>query len=215
MFQDTVRPLNDKEKRALALRLASFKADWIRFRRRFAVVAAGLCAVMTPVTVIAGNVSWAIGLTFWSTISALIGAWVWVEQVTRRRKRVQQIDLALRGGQVREVRVQASAVVELEEVEDEGACYAFDVGNGTVVFISGQEFYPSRTFPNADFSLIEVHDTEGVAIESYLEKRGDRLKISKTISAESRKRLRVPDHLERLDAPLVEIERVLARNGAK
>ncbi|NIP60898.1 MAG: hypothetical protein GWM92_20765, partial [Gemmatimonadetes bacterium] len=31
--------------------------------------------------------------------------------------------------------VRARAFAELEEVEDEGACYAFDLGDGRVVFV--------------------------------------------------------------------------------
>ena len=81
-----------------------------------------------------------------------------------------------------------------------------------ILFISGQEFYPSRTFPNTDFSLIEIHDTEGELVEFYVEKHGDRLEVSRTISADSKKRLRVPDHLERAAAPLSDLERVLATN---
>jgi hypothetical protein len=119
---------------------------------------------------------------------------------------------ALRGGQVKDVRVQASAVAEFEEEEDEGAGYAFEVGTETIVFISGQEFYPSRTSPNTDFSLIGIHGSEGELVEFYIEKRGHRLEASKTISADSEKRLRVPDHMERVDAPLSDLERALAIN---
>lgn len=194
------------------MRLACLRADWARSRWRLRAVVLGLCVVMTAVTAMAGNVSWATAFTFWLAISLLIGAWIWFEEFIRRRKRLRRIESALRGGQVREVRVQAAAVTEFEEEEDEGACYAFDVGAGTVLFISGQEFYPSRTFPNTDFSLIEVHDAEGELVEFYVEKHGERLQVSRTISAESKRRLRVPDHLERVEAPLSDLERVLATN---
>jgi hypothetical protein len=214
MFESTVRPLNDKEKRALRMRLASLRADWARSRWRLLAVVLGLCAVMTTVTTMAGNVSWATAFTFWLAVSLLIGVWMWVENFVRRRKQLRQIESALRGGQVKDVRVQASAVAEFEEEEDEGACYAFEVGAETTLFISGQDFYPSRTFPNTDFSLIEIHDTEGELIEFYIEKHGHRLEVSKTISADSKKRLRVPDHMEHVEAPLSDLERVLASNEA-
>ena len=165
---------------------------------------------MTTVTATAGNVSWATALGFWSAASVLIGGWVWLEEFVRRRQRLRQVESALRDGQVREVRVQASAVVEFEEAEDEGACYAFDVGTGTILFIAGQEFYPSRSFPNTDFSLIHIHSGEGDLVEFYVDKRGDRLDASKTVSVDSKKRLRLPEHLERVDGPLSDIERVLA-----
>jgi len=210
MFESSIRPLNDKEKRALKLRFASLRAQWTRFRRRVLAVLLGLCVLMTPVTAKSGTLSWKYAFLFWSAFSILIGIWIWIEEGVRHRKRLRQIESALRGGEVREVRVEASAVAEFEEEEDEGACYAFDVGGGLILFISGQEFYPSRNFPNSDFSLIEVHGAEGELVESYVEKRGHRLKASRTISADSKKQLRVPDHLERVVGSLSDLERVLA-----
>jgi hypothetical protein len=212
MFESTVRPLNDKEKRALRVRLASLRADWARLRWRLLVVVIGLCTAMTAVTTMAGNVSWTVAFMCWLATSLLIGVWIWIEEFVRHRRRLRRIESALRGGSVRDVRVQASAVAEFEEEEDEGACYAFKVGAETILFISGQEFYSSRTFPNTDFSLIEIHDTEGELVEFYIEKHGHRLEVSKTISADGKKRLRVPDHLARVEAPLSDLERVLASN---
>jgi hypothetical protein len=212
MFDSIVRPLNDKEKRALRMRLASLRADWARLRVRLLVIVIGLCAAMTALSTMTGKVSWTVAFTFWLVTSFLIGVWIGIEDFVRHRRRLRRIDSALRGGSVREVRVQASAVAEFEEEEDEGACYAFEIGADTIVFISGQEFYSSRTFPNTDFSLIEIHDTEGELVEFYIEKRGHRLEVSRTISADGKKRLRIPDHLARLEAALSDLERVLASN---
>jgi hypothetical protein len=98
IFESTVRSLNDKEKRALRMRLASLRAHWSRLRWRLVAVVFGLCAVLTAVKAMAGNVSWATAFTFGLATSLLIGVWIWVEEFVRRRKRLRQIESALRGG---------------------------------------------------------------------------------------------------------------------
>lgn len=194
------------------MRVASLRAECIRSWRRLLVIALGLCAVMTAVTALAGNASWATAFMFWSAVILLIGAWIWREEVSRRRTRVRRFESALRDGEVRELRVHAVAVAEFEEAEDEGASYAFDLGNGTVLFISGQDFYMSRSFPNTDFSLIEIHDVDGELVELYIEKRGRQLEVSRTITAKDKKRLRIPEHLQCVEGQLPDIERVLAQS---
>jgi hypothetical protein len=38
--------------------------------------------------------------------------------------------------------------VEFEEIEDEGACFAFQIeGRNEIVFLSGQEFYEGPRLP--------------------------------------------------------------------
>ena len=69
---------------------------------------------------------------------------------------IPALENALRTNRARAIRVQSERVVEFEEQEDEGACYAFEHDAASVVFIVDQEFYEDDDFPNSDFSMIEI-----------------------------------------------------------
>lgn len=67
--------------------------------------------------------------------------------------------LVLQDGRVTVRRVRATAVVEIEAVEDEGTGYVFDVGGGRVLFIKGPDFYPwdeDEPWPNTEFEIIRA-----------------------------------------------------------
>jgi hypothetical protein len=63
----------------------------------------------------------------------------------------------LEDGRVLVKRVQATAVVEIEELEDEGPGYLFDIGGGQVLFLKGLDYPPyddETPWPNTDFEII-------------------------------------------------------------
>ncbi|MBB4637875.1 hypothetical protein [Longimicrobium terrae] len=74
----------------------------------------------------------------------------------------------LEDGRVIVKRVQATAVVEIEELEDEGPGYLFDVGGGQVLFLKGLDYDPlddETPWPNTDFEIIRgLVDGEFVAM---------------------------------------------------
>ncbi|HEV7591346.1 MAG TPA: hypothetical protein VGO40_24750, partial [Longimicrobium sp.] len=51
---------------------------------------------------------------------------------------------ALEDGRVTVKRVSAVAVIEIEPLEDEGTGYVFDLGDGRVLFLKGQEYVPTE-----------------------------------------------------------------------
>ena len=70
---------------------------------------------------------------------------------------------ALDDGRVTVKRVRAVAVIQIEPLEDEGTGYVFDLGDGRVLFLKGQEYVPEEDgdpWPNTDFELVRtvVHD---------------------------------------------------------
>lgn len=70
-------------------------------------------------------------------------------------------DLArvLEDGRAAVTRVRATAVVEIEPLEDEGTGYVFDVGEGRVLFIKGPDYFPSDDgvpWPNTDFEIVRA-----------------------------------------------------------
>ena len=124
---------------------------------------------------------------------------------------VRMFEEAIRAKRVREIQVQATRVVEFEEEEDEGACYAFDHGGNAVVFIVGQEFYEDDDFPNSDFSIIEILGSRGSPVDIWTEKTGRKLTPNRVVPAKLKWTLELPEHLEVVDGPLDRIEEVLPK----
>jgi hypothetical protein len=92
--------------------------------------------------------------------------------------------------------IRARAFAQFEEVEDEGACYAFELEGDRLVFITGQEFYEGARFPSLGFSLVYVLDERERTVDMFVDKRGAKTAPAKTISAASKQALDIPEHLE-------------------
>ena len=66
---------------------------------------------------------------------------------------------ALEDGRVTVKRVRAVAVVEIEPLEDEGTGYIFDLGDGRVLFLKGDGYFPAEEgapWPNTDFEIVRA-----------------------------------------------------------
>jgi hypothetical protein len=105
--------------------------------------------------------------------------------------------------------VESSRVIEFEEEEDEGACYAFGLADGTSLFIVGQEFSGEVGFPNSDFSIVDVLGPDGTPIMALIEKNGHELTPERVVAARMKWQLRIPEHLTVVDIPLDRIEDAL------
>jgi hypothetical protein len=123
--------------------------------------------------------------------------------------RVDQFEEALQRNKAREVRIQSTQMVEFEEEEDEGACYAFQLDGGTILFVTGQSYYSSARFPNTDFSLVDLYDKNGNCLAELIEKRGRKLAPSRVISAKFKKKMFIPEHLHIVEGNLTDVERLL------
>ena len=54
----------------------------------------------------------------------------------------------------------AKAVIELEEFVDEGGGYIFDIGDGQVLFLKGQQYFPvndEMPWPNTSFEIVRTN----------------------------------------------------------
>ena len=116
---------------------------------------------------------------------------------------------AIRTNRAREIRLQTTRVVEFEEEEDEGACYAFDHDGNAAVFIVGQEFYEDDDFPNSDFSMVEILGERGRPIDVLIIKRGRKLQPERVVPAAVKNRLELPEHLTIVPGTLDRIEAAL------
>ena len=176
-MEKTVRQLTEKERRLLTSAMAWRVRRLKSARRRVIVYLSVLFSLFSGVIIIATRVDkksppwYYVCLIGWAIAAAI--AW-WIDH-DLRPKLVADVELfegALTLGEACVMRIQSDAMVEFDEEEDEGACYAFQLDNRQIVFVSGQDFYPSARFPNTDFSLVTVYGNGGAQVASFMEKNG-------------------------------------------
>ncbi|HEU0300708.1 MAG TPA: hypothetical protein VFR37_14660 [Longimicrobium sp.] len=84
-------------------------------------------------------------------------------------RRSSALARALEDGRVTVKRVHAVAVVEIEPIEDEGYGYVFDLGDGRVLFIKGDHYFPEdedAAWPNTNFEIVRVA-ADGMILNIY------------------------------------------------
>lgn len=215
-IERTVRPLTEKELRLLAWALAWRKRRQNSLRRRMffnGLLVFGVFSGLIYLSTLTDRrgPAWYYCLLIGLVIAALTSIWPYFGLRRECRREVNLYERVLHRNEARVVRIQSDAMVEFEEQEDEGACYAFQLDSGRVVFLSGQDFYPSARFPNSDFSIVNVHADDGRVIASLIEKNGVKLKPLKKISLSWQLRTRIPENFETIDGDLSGIEEVLSQ----
>ena len=138
-----------------------------------------------------------------------MATWTLVGEKRRRRQSAGWLADALSRNLADVTRVSSDEMVEFEEIEDEGACYAFQVSDDEILFIEGQEFYSSAKFPNTDFEIVRIFDSRGMQVEGFIRKSGIKLKAARQVSEETKGRLRMPEHLARVQGRLQDLEQIL------
>jgi len=207
------RPLSEVERRFLMADLRRSQGRLRSFPKRQWSAGVIIFGLLWASTVIATKGNWLLATAFWLMLGAVISAWAYFSEKPKYRDAVRRCEDALRRNEVHEVSIRSDAFVELEEIEDEGACYAFQLRDRRIVFVSGQDYYPSARFPNTDFSVIRVFDGERSLGQEFVEKRGSRLQPKRKISAEAKAQLEVPQHLQVIEGDLDELEHLLARSN--
>ena len=178
--------------------------------RRTAIGGPIIFGALWAVTLLAEHdVSFVIVTLFWIVTGVSISLWVVVEEYRKHRRQTARIENALATGTADEVRISTHAMVELQEIEDEGACYAFQVEEGKIVFVCGQEYYPTSKFPSTDFSIIDILSRNGKLVESLVVEHGEKLRPLRTVSSETKEQLQVPEHLELICGRLDDLEVIL------
>ena len=204
-----VRPLTEVERRIVNSSLRQKQRRLKSFWK--GVLTAGLLifGVFAIVPMIVSRGRAYIPVVAWFGIVTLISVWVYFSEKPKEESAVRTYAEALSKNEAHVTRIQSDEMVELEEEEDEGACYAFQLENNKIVFVSGQDYYASARFPNTDFSLIEIYGDGSVPVEGFIEKDGKKLKPQRKISAKVKSKLRIPFHLEVIDGSLVDLENLL------
>jgi hypothetical protein len=77
-----------------------------------------------------------------------------------------QIKAAINDGKVKVLKVESEKLIVLEEFEDEGSGYLFDIGKGRTLLLKGREYYPTNeesAWPNTSFELVRT-ETHAILI---------------------------------------------------
>jgi len=152
---------------------------------------------------------WVITL-FWVVVGGAISLWIYIPERKKLAADLAKFEKAAQQSKAIVVQVQSDRVVEFEEIEDEGACYAFQLPDNSIRFIDGQDYYPSARFPNTDFSLVHILSEEGELLECQITKHGQKLKPVRTIPAKMKSSLKIPGHLEVIQGNVDDLERLLS-----
>jgi hypothetical protein len=207
MLEEFVRPLSERDRRFLKGHLSRERSGL-----KAGPVQCLTCSVIVlgvaVLAVVLGNPPRSVLVL---TVAAYLLIILWVHWSVRRERlvKIRRLERALDRNEAHVVHIQSDEMVEFEEIEDEGASYAFQVSDDRIVFVCGQDFYASARFPNSDFSMVWIRDERGELLDFYIEKHGVKLKPIRTISAQRKRELRVLGRLETIQGKLSDLERLL------
>lgn len=212
ILESSKRPLAAAERRLLDAKIRDLQTRVSRGPKA-ALTSAVVVAILWILTLLASDVSWPIVTAFWLVVGA--GLYLWVRRDLMKdldvlREMSRRYESARRRDEVEVFDVRSSGYAELEEFEDEGACYAFQIDDVRLVFVAGQEFYPQARFPSHDFSLVRILDERSQPVEMVIEKRGPQAAPARVIPAATKLRLEIPEHLEVIEGRLEQIEDLLS-----
>ena len=195
MLKPHVRHLTESERRLLRAKCWSLHSR-SRGHWAFAGIGVAVFGVLWVVTLFVSESPWHIVTGFWSVVG--VGIMFWVRRDLNKDDRAfdamrERMSSALRANKAKVIDVTATAFVALEEVEDEGACYAFEVADDTLLLLSGQQYYEAARFPSLDFSLVDVLDERNRIVDAWIRKRGSKAAPQRVIPAATKWQLELPD----------------------
>lgn len=212
-LQPMERPLTPAEARLLDAKVRDLRARGASSPKTVLIGVAGV-GILWLVTLLASDAPWLAITTFWLVAGAVIV--LWVRRDARRDTAhlavwAERLESALRADRAEVYDIRGRRFAELEEFEDEGACYAFEIADDRVVFVTGQEFYPGARFPSLDFSLVYPLDEQGSQVDLWIEKRGERAEPAVVVPARVKWELEIPEHLTVVGGRLDRLEETLRR----
>jgi hypothetical protein len=180
-------------------KIRSLTARGGRASRASLPISAGIIAILWLWTLLASDAPWPVVSAFWLVVGAALA--LWVQRDMRKHAAAfdhmaRDLESALRRNTAEVYDIQARSFAELEESEDEGACYAFELDRNRLVFITGQEFYEGARFPSLDFSLVYVLDEAGATVDMLIDNRAPKTPPARVIRASAKQTFELPDHLE-------------------
>ncbi len=213
MFEQTERELSLKELRLLRQKISLRRGQEVACLKRSFVAGLVISAIISGLVLLSSKASGIIVMLFFFALWLTLSLWIGLSEMSKLSKIVRELEGAVVMNRACATRITSEQMVEFDEVEDEGACYAFQVAKNKIAFVCGQDFYSSPTFPNTDFEIVEIPDSQGQPLEGWIEKKGQRLTPLKNISSNVKKTLNVPRHLHVIDGELDKLETLLQPNA--
>jgi len=193
-LRPTIRACGDKEQRFLRNQRSALIRRRSTLWRRSTATYFGLFGILAILTIWAEGKHTGFILGFWGVLGGLITVPTFIQEWRRLSRKIAAYDEAIASATVEDLSISAQRFWEFEEQEDEGACYAFELVSGGVVFISGQDFYPGARFPTLDFSIIEFRDGSGSVLDMIIEKHGTKTAPERVIGVKEKVHLEIPEH---------------------
>jgi len=212
MLESARRPLKPAETRFLQATIKNLSGRGRRTSKLYLPIVAAITILLWLITIFIADAPWPVITVFWLVVGAVLALWVARDakkDAAQLQSMAQGLQSALKKNAADVYDVQARSFVEFEEIDDEGAAYGFELDDGRVLFILGQEFYPGAKFPSLDFSLVYFLDENGQTVDMEIEKRGDRASPSRVIPAMIKRRLQIPEHLETSPGGIAHLEDLL------
>jgi hypothetical protein len=212
-LQPRRRALTGAEKRLLRARAASLRGRGQRASSRGVWIGVAAIGALWALTLLASDAPVLVVTGFWLVVGGLVVAWV-ARDLRADRRTLDSIaaghESALRRNLADVYDVRSSAFVAFEEIEDEGACYAFQLaGSEQMVFLSGQELYEDARFPSLDFSLVFPLDEAGRRVDMLIDKRGAKAAPERVVPAAIKDALTIPEDLRIVLGSLDDLEQRL------
>jgi uncharacterized membrane protein YeaQ/YmgE (transglycosylase-associated protein family) len=205
-----VTNLLQPSRRALTSAEAEHLRDRIRLSggRRFTnlVIAGGLFVGLWLLTPWGTDKQFWVATLTWLVIGAVLVGWAYWDLHRQSKAARQQFESALRRNAADVFAIKATRFVEFDEVEDEGAAYAFELQDGRIVLITGQDFYAHDTFPCLDFSITHLLDENDEVIDLLVESHAEKAAPARVVPATAKLGLNLPAHLTLMEAPFETIE---------
>jgi hypothetical protein len=211
VYARTIRALTEAEERHLRRRLAVHERSRPSLRSA-ALAGLGVCGALWLLTVLASKlILWP--TLAWASIGAALTSWIWWEERRRHTVTRRRLEAALSASRVEEVTIGATEAVELEEVEDLGTSWAFQVEPDAIVFVRAQDL--PTGFPSTDFSMTFVQGGEGEVVDGRISLRGEKVLPVRRVSVAAQRGMRLPAMLELLPGRLADLENLLARTPTR
>jgi hypothetical protein len=144
----------------------------------------------------------------WLSAAILMPIWIGWEEHRKERARRRRIESALAANRVEELRVETTQAVVLDEIEDLGEAWAFQVEPDQVLFFGPRQDLP-RGFPSTEFSYAELRDAAGEVVDDRFTFRGEKLAPVRRIPVEAQGGLDLSRDLEVLPGRLDRLEDLL------
>ena len=214
----TRRSLTAAEARLLRARISSLRSRGQRAASAGLWIGIVAIAILWALTLLASDAPPLVVTGFWLVAGIVIILWV-RRDLGADRRAMDSMAAGLQSALSRNLAlvydIRSSGFVEFEEVEDEGACYAFQLKDtDKLVFLSGQEFYEEARFPSLDFALVFPLDEADRPVDMLIDKRGAKTSPDRRIPVAVKGTLRIPEDLQLVQGELFRIEEVLRARHA-